>query len=169
MMKKYKYTWVFLSFLYWNGEGNWNHSSWKTRTVFSFIQLILWTLMANSLKNIPVGTIDNKSAFVQVLAWHWTGAKSLPRPMLNQFTDTISHHQSPVDLICFTLGLYFLNTHHTSLRQTYNLKTHTAPNSPTPISHNIRHDYKIYPVLMVPLNVLRNLLPYTVNCLTPLA
>ena len=31
--------------------------------------------------------IDNKSALVQVMDWHWTGDKPLPEPMLIQFTD----------------------------------------------------------------------------------
>ena len=41
-----------------------------------------------SLKFVPKGPIDNKSALVQVMAWCWTGDKSLPDPMLTQFTDT---------------------------------------------------------------------------------
>ena len=40
-----------------------------------------------SLKFVPKGAIDNKPALVQVMAWHGTGAKPLPEPMLTQFTD----------------------------------------------------------------------------------
>ena len=40
-----------------------------------------------SLKFVPKGPIDNKSALVQVMAWRRTGDKSLPDPMLTQFTD----------------------------------------------------------------------------------
>ena len=49
-----------------------------------------------SLKFVPRGAIDNRSALVQVMAWHplvqvmaWhpTGDKSLPEPMLTKFTD----------------------------------------------------------------------------------
>ena len=32
--------------------------------------------------------VDNKSALVQVMAWHQTGDKPLPEPMLTQFTNT---------------------------------------------------------------------------------
>ena len=38
---------------------------------------------------IPKGVIDNKSALVQVMAWHRTSNKPLPEPMLTQFTDTL--------------------------------------------------------------------------------
>ena len=40
-----------------------------------------------SLKFIPRGPIDNKSALVQVMAWDRTSNKPLPEPMLTQFTD----------------------------------------------------------------------------------
>ena len=45
-----------------------------------------------SLKFIPNGPIDNKSALVQVMAWRRTGDKPLPEPMLTQFTDTYMRH-----------------------------------------------------------------------------
>ena len=45
-----------------------------------------------SLKFVPKGPIDNKSALVQVLAWHLTGDKPLPEPMLTQFTNTYMQH-----------------------------------------------------------------------------
>ena len=40
-----------------------------------------------SLKFVPRGAIDNRSALVQVMAWHPKGDKSLPEPMLTKFTD----------------------------------------------------------------------------------
>ena len=40
-----------------------------------------------SLKFVPRSPIDNKPALVQVMAWHRTGGKPLPEPMLTQFTD----------------------------------------------------------------------------------
>ena len=40
-----------------------------------------------SLKFVHRGSIDNKPALVQVMAWHWTGDKPLPEPMMTQFTD----------------------------------------------------------------------------------
>ena len=40
-----------------------------------------------SLRFVPKGPIDNKSALVQVMACRRTGSKQLPEPMLAQFTD----------------------------------------------------------------------------------
>ena len=45
-----------------------------------------------SLKFIPKGPIDYKSALVQVVAWHRTGEKPLPESMLTQFTDAYIWH-----------------------------------------------------------------------------
>ena len=45
-----------------------------------------------SLKFVPKGPIDNKSALVQVMAWCRTGDKPLPEPMLTQFTDAYMRH-----------------------------------------------------------------------------
>ena len=39
-----------------------------------------------SLKFVPKGPIDNKSALVQIMAWRQTGGKTLPEPMLTQFS-----------------------------------------------------------------------------------
>ena len=41
-----------------------------------------------SLKFVPNGPIDNKSALVQVMAWRQTGDKPLPEAMMTQFTNT---------------------------------------------------------------------------------
>ena len=45
-----------------------------------------------SLKFVPNGPIDNKSALVQVIAWRRTGDKPLPEPMLTQFIDAYMRH-----------------------------------------------------------------------------
>ena len=45
-----------------------------------------------SLKFIPKGPIDYKSALVQVVAWHRTGEKPVPESMLTQFTDAYIRH-----------------------------------------------------------------------------
>ena len=45
-----------------------------------------------SLKFVPKGTIDNKLALIQVMAWRQTGDKPFPEPMLTQFTDTYMWH-----------------------------------------------------------------------------
>ena len=45
-----------------------------------------------SLKFVPNGTIDNKSALVQVMAWRLLGAKPLPEAMMIQFTNAYTWH-----------------------------------------------------------------------------
>ena len=52
-----------------------------------FMNENLVLLIRISLKFVPKGLIDNKSAFVQVMAWRWTSDKSLSETMLTQFTD----------------------------------------------------------------------------------
>ena len=49
-------------------------------------------LIQISLKFVPKGQIDYKSALVQVMAWRRTGEKPLPEPMLTQFTDAYMRH-----------------------------------------------------------------------------
>ena len=41
---------------------------------------------------VPKGPTDNKSVLVLKMAWHWTGDKPLPEPMLTQFTDPYMWH-----------------------------------------------------------------------------
>ena len=45
-----------------------------------------------SLKLAPKSPIDNKPALVWVMAWHRTGNKPLPEPMMMQFTDVFMQH-----------------------------------------------------------------------------
>ena len=45
-----------------------------------------------SLKFVPKGPIENKSALVQVMAWRRTGNKSLPEAMMTQFSDECMRH-----------------------------------------------------------------------------
>ena len=45
-----------------------------------------------SLKFVPKGPVDSKSALVQVMACRLSGAKPLPEPMLSQFTDAYMWH-----------------------------------------------------------------------------
>ena len=49
-------------------------------------------LIRISLKFVPKGPIDKKSALVHVMAWRWTGDKPLPKPMPTQFTDAYMRH-----------------------------------------------------------------------------
>ena len=49
-----------------------------------------------SLKYVPRSPIDNKPALVQVMAWHRTGYKPLPGPMMTQFIDAHMRHQGEI-------------------------------------------------------------------------
>ena len=53
----------------------------------------VWISITISLKFVPKGPIDYKSALVQVMAWHRTGEKPLPESMLTQFTDAYIRHR----------------------------------------------------------------------------
>ena len=46
-----------------------------------------------SLKYVSRSPINNKSALVEAMAWHRTGNKPLPEPMMTQFIDTYMLHQ----------------------------------------------------------------------------
>ena len=50
-------------------------------------------LIKISLTFVPEGLIDNTSALVQVLAWHWTGDKPFPEAMMTHLTDQYMWHQ----------------------------------------------------------------------------
>ena len=52
----------------------------------------VWISITTSLKFIPKGPVDYKSALVQVMAWHQTGEKPLPESMLTQFTLAYIRH-----------------------------------------------------------------------------
>ena len=45
----------------------------------------------------PKGSIDNKWALVQVMAWRQTGDKPLPEPMLTHFADTYMRHSGEMN------------------------------------------------------------------------
>ena len=34
----------------------------------------------------PKGPVDSMSPLVQIMAWHWTGDKPLPEPVMSQVT-----------------------------------------------------------------------------------
>ena len=44
------------------------------------------------LKFVHRSSMDNKPALVQVMAWRRAGDKSLPEPMITQFTDAYMWH-----------------------------------------------------------------------------
>ena len=54
-----------------------------------FMNEKLSILIPISLKFVPKGPIDNKSALVQAMVWRQTGAKPLPVPMLK--TSSLTH------------------------------------------------------------------------------
>ena len=62
------------------------------KSIFNESVWILITTCTISLKFIPKGPIDYKSALVQVVAWHRTGEKPLPESVLTQFTDAYIRH-----------------------------------------------------------------------------
>ena len=45
-----------------------------------------------SLTFVPKGSIDNRPALVQIMAWRWTGDKPLSEPMLAQLTYAYMRH-----------------------------------------------------------------------------
>ena len=57
-----------------------------------FINDFFFIFTRLSLKFVPKGSIDKKTALVQVMAWRRTGDKPLPEPMLTQFTDAYMRH-----------------------------------------------------------------------------
>ena len=60
------------------------------KCIFMNEKFCIWIQI--SLKFVPKGPIDKKSALDLVMAWHRTGDKPLPEPMLTQFTDTYIPH-----------------------------------------------------------------------------
>ena len=46
------------------------------------------------LKFVPNGSINDISAFVQIMAWRRPGDKSLSKPMLLFFTDAYMRHSA---------------------------------------------------------------------------
>ena len=50
-----------------------------------------------SLKFVPKGSIDDKPALVQIMAWCRAGNKPLPEPMFPQFTDAYMRHWGGVN------------------------------------------------------------------------
>ena len=70
----------------------------------NFVNERFCNLILISLKFIPMGTIDNKAALVQVMAWRWIGNKPLPEPMLTQFTDVLINRR-PITVRAAPVGL----------------------------------------------------------------
>ena len=47
-----------------------------------FLNEKVWISIKSSLKLVPTGPINNIPAFVQIMAWRWSGDKPLSEPML---------------------------------------------------------------------------------------
>ena len=67
----------------------WQNGRHVTEDIFKYIFMNgkFCILIRISLKFVPNGPIDNKSALVQVIARQRTGNKALPESMLTQFDD----------------------------------------------------------------------------------
>ena len=50
------------------------------------------TTIKMSVKFVPWSPIDNKPAYVQVMAWRQTGDKPLHEPKMTKFTDAYMRH-----------------------------------------------------------------------------
>ena len=82
-------------------------------------------LIQISTKFVSKGVIDEKSAFVQVMAWCWTGDKPLPEPMLTQYTDSYMRHKDImkrmetgrplVVIVCMNIVVFWFIFHWKSL------------------------------------------------------
>ena len=52
-----------------------------------FVNENIWNSIIISIQFVPEGSIVNKSALIQVMAWCRTGDKPLPEPMLTKSPD----------------------------------------------------------------------------------
>ena len=64
-----------------------------------FFENVLILIKKKSLNFVSKGTIDNNSPLVQVMAWHRTGDKPLPEPMMTCFSDAYVRHSAPMSWI----------------------------------------------------------------------
>ena len=71
----------------WPEQNGWHIADDISRCIF--LDKNHCSLIKFSLKLLPMGTINNKSALVQVMAWCLFSTKPLPEPMLTMFYDTI--------------------------------------------------------------------------------
>ena len=64
----------------------------QTMLSYAFSWMKFFILIKTSLKFVPKGPMDNKPAFVQIMAWCRLGDKLLSEPMLTRFTDAYMRH-----------------------------------------------------------------------------
>ena len=65
----------------------------QTTFLLHFLELQFYIVIRISHKFVPKCQIDNKGAFVQVIAWCRIGDKPMSEPKLIQFTDDYMRHQ----------------------------------------------------------------------------
>ena len=53
-----------------------------------FLNENIWISNTISLKFVPKGPIDNNTALVQIMAWRYTGNKTLSEPMMAEISGT---------------------------------------------------------------------------------
>ena len=68
------------------------------------------------LKCLPPTPVGNESVLGLVIAWRWAGNRSLPKPMMTQFTYTYMHYREDFAIWIFqaskTKGLLSQKSHH---------------------------------------------------------
>ena len=72
---------------------NWAGNCSRHFQMHFFFKENIWMSIKISLKFVPEGRIENKSASVEVMAWCRKGDKPLPKPMVTQFPDAYMRHQ----------------------------------------------------------------------------
>ena len=70
-------------------EQNGSYFACDTFCCIFLIEIYCILFIQISLKFVPSGPIDNKSAMVQEMTWHPTGYESFTKSMMTQFTDGI--------------------------------------------------------------------------------
>ena len=90
--------------------------------IFLTAYVVIWFNV--SLKFVPKGLIDNKSALGHVMAWHRKDAKPLPEPMMIQFTNACMPQQASMSSHISNCGIFYTNTNTKSLLLKYHKDIH---------------------------------------------
>ena len=61
-----------------------------------FLTENVWTLIEIPLKYVPWDLMDNNPAFVQIMAWHRKGDKTLSEPMMVKRPDAYMRHSASI-------------------------------------------------------------------------
>ena len=90
---------------------------------YTFFECCFWIQI--SQKFASKGLIDNKSAWVFVMAWFLTGTKPLPEPMMDQFTGALVagwYSEMHTNCIFMTIHTSLTLTHAISWRNNISVK-----------------------------------------------